>query len=104
VLYDLISSRDAAYTLSANTGVALMDEIKLHRRVELCGKGHRWSDMLRYDEDLDRTGTGADPGLYQSGFIQARASQNDNWLWQITQVETDTNTKMVQDPSAPLTK
>ena len=32
-LYKLVSDRDPSYTLSSNTGSALMDEIRLHRRL-----------------------------------------------------------------------
>jgi len=91
LLYDLVSARDAAYTLSTNSGTALVEEIKLHRRIELWGEGHRWPDMLRYDEDLDRTGTGADPSIYQDGYSQTRASQNNGWLFQIPNAEIDAN-------------
>ena len=99
VLFDLVSARDDAYTLSSNTGDALLDEIKIHRRIELWGEGHRWMDMLRWDEELDRTGTGASSTLYQAGFQQARPSENDNWLWQIPQAEMDANPNMKQNPS-----
>ncbi len=105
VLFDLVSKRDTAYALSTNTGTALLDEIKLHRRIELWGEGHRWFDMLRYDEVLDRTGTGADPALYQAGFYQDRPSINVNWVWQIPQKEIDTNPNISQadqNPSADL--
>jgi len=102
VLFDLVSARDADYTLSTNTGTALIDAIKLHRRIELWGEGHRWLDMLRYDEDLDRTGTGADGSIYQNGFSQDRASQNVNWLFQIPQTEIDANPNVIQNPSPDL--
>lgn len=102
VLYELVSERDNAYTLSANTGEALLDEIKIQRRIELWGEGHRWMDMLRWDEELDRTDTGADASLYQKGFQQAKPSVNDNWLWQIPQAEMDANPKMVQNPDPNL--
>jgi hypothetical protein len=98
ILYELVSERDDAYVLSTNTGEALLDEIKIHRRIELWGEGHRWLDMLRWDEELDRTDTGASPDLYQKGFQQAKPSVNDNWLWQIPQAEMDANKNMVQNP------
>jgi len=43
------------------------------------------------DEYLDRTGTGADPSIYQDGYSQTRASQNNGWLFQIPNAEIDAN-------------
>lgn len=105
VLYSLVSARDKAYTLSTKTGNDLIEEIKLHRRIELWGEGHRWFDMIRYDEELDRTDTGADPSIYQKGFKQAKPSVNVNWIFQIPQSEMDANPNITpdqQNPTAPL--
>jgi hypothetical protein len=97
VLYDLVSTRDDAYVKSSNTGQALVDEILLQRRIELFIEGHRWFDMLRNDEALDRTGSGADADLYLSGYTQAKPSQNPKWVFLIPQRELDANTKIVQN-------
>lgn len=102
VLFDLVSARDAAYTLSTNTGNSLIEEIKLHRRIELWGEGHRWLDLLRYDEALDLTNSGADPTLYQKGFSQPKPSTSPNWLYQIPQDEMNANPNMVKNPTAEL--
>lgn len=58
-LYDLVSTRDAAYTLSANTGAALLNEIRFHRKLELWGEGFAYFDMKRWNTGLDRTYTGS---------------------------------------------
>lgn len=67
-LYNLISTRDASYTLSANSGSALMDEIKTHRRIELWGEGFGLLDMKRWGVDLVRVFDGSthpnDPASY----------------------------------------
>jgi hypothetical protein len=47
VLYDLIISRDPAYKKSTNTGQVLIEEILLHRRIELWGEGFRYFDLKR---------------------------------------------------------
>ncbi|MCK5782460.1 MAG: RagB/SusD family nutrient uptake outer membrane protein [Flavobacteriales bacterium] len=91
VLFDLVSTRDDSYANSTNTGSELIEEIKVHRRIELWGEGFRWYDMLRYDEELDREGTGADPTLYQDGYKQAKPSVNPKWLYQIPQSEINSN-------------
>ncbi len=53
-LFKLVSTRDASYTQSSNTGTSLMDEIKLHRRIELWGEGFGLLDMKRWGVGLSR--------------------------------------------------
>jgi len=97
VLFELVSERDEGYVLSTNTGQALIDEILLQRRIELFFEGFRWFDMLRNDEELDLTGTGADPNLYLDGMYQERPSLNPKWVFLIPQREIDANPKIVQN-------
>ncbi len=97
VLFTLASARDAGYTKSTNTGQALVDEILVQRRIELFLEGHRWFDMLRNDEALDLTGSGADPDLYLDGFKQDKPSVNPKWIFMIPQREIDANTNIVQN-------
>lgn len=67
-LYDLISTRDSAYTKSTNTGNDLLDEIKKHRRIELWGEGFGLLDMKRWGVGLTRVFSGSthpnDPASY----------------------------------------
>jgi hypothetical protein len=97
VLYALISQRDAGYEKSTNTGQALIDEILVHRRIELFLEGHRWFDMLRNDEELDLEGSGANPDLYLDGYRQDRPSVNPKWVYLIPQREIDANPNIVQN-------
>lgn len=55
VLYDLVVTRDNAYTKSTNTGANLLDEILIQRRIELWGEGFRFTDLKRMNLPLDRT-------------------------------------------------
>ncbi|MEI5985822.1 RagB/SusD family nutrient uptake outer membrane protein [Sphingobacterium sp. PU5-4] len=57
VLFDLVKTRDAAYTLSTNTGAALIEEILVQRRVELWAEGFRFYDLKRLNLPLDRNGS-----------------------------------------------
>lgn len=57
VLYDFVVTRDAAYTLSVAAGDALLEEILIHRRIELWGEGFRFTDLKRLGLPLDRTGS-----------------------------------------------
>ena len=97
VLYALVSARDAGYEKSTNTGQALVDEILVQRRIELFMEGHRWFDMLRNDEALDLTGSGASPDLYLDGYQQAKPSVNPKWVFLIPQREINANPNMVQN-------
>ncbi|MCK0130685.1 RagB/SusD family nutrient uptake outer membrane protein [Flavobacteriaceae bacterium F08102] len=53
-LFELMTTRDATYTLSTNTGQALMDEIRINRRIELWGEGFGLLDMKRWNVGLTR--------------------------------------------------
>lgn len=97
VLFALVSERDAGYAKSTNTGKALVDEILVHRRIELFLERHRWFDMLRNDEALDLTGSGADPDLYLDGFKQDKPSVNPKWVFLVPQREIDANSNVVQN-------
>lgn len=90
-------SRDNSYSVNGR-GLSLIEEIKVQRRIELWGEGHRWLDLLRYDEGLDLTNSGAKSSIYQKGFKQSKPSQSPNWLYQIPQKEIDANPKMEQNP------
>ncbi|MEQ3498249.1 RagB/SusD family nutrient uptake outer membrane protein [Tenacibaculum sp. SSH1-16] len=56
VLFELVSNRNPAYTKSTNTGMDLVNEIYLQRRIELWGEGVAWFDLKRFKLPLDRTG------------------------------------------------
>ncbi|NJW53171.1 RagB/SusD family nutrient uptake outer membrane protein [Salinimicrobium oceani] len=53
-LFELVSKRDSSYTLSTKTGDALLEEIRLQRRIELWGEGFAFFDMKRWDMPLVR--------------------------------------------------
>jgi len=101
-LHDLVSTRDHTYTLSTNTGEALIEEIMLHRRIELWGEGHRWIDLKRLQKDLVRV-TGAyqgnhDPGL--ANVIEVPAGDK-RWNWLIPQDELDMNDAIGEEDQNP---
>lgn len=85
-------ARDAAFDKTVfSSQQLLMDEIKFQRRVELWGEGFSFHDQIRWDEGLDQTNSGASEVLYQDGFIQAKPSENNEWIWKIPQAEIDAN-------------
>ncbi|WP_343329278.1 RagB/SusD family nutrient uptake outer membrane protein [Polaribacter staleyi] len=91
------SSRDSAYDSSIyTTKDALMEHIKWQRRVELYGEGFSFHDHIRWDEGIDLTNSGADDNLYRDGFMQAKPSLNDAWIWKIPQDEIDANPNLTE--------
>ena len=90
-------ARDTAYDATAFTSKdALMDQIKFQRYVELYGEGFSWHDHIRWDVGIDLTNSGASEVLYQDGFIQAKPSANDAWIWKIPQAEIDANPNLTE--------
>ncbi|MCK0132537.1 RagB/SusD family nutrient uptake outer membrane protein [Flavobacteriaceae bacterium F08102] len=95
-LYDLVITRDPDYVLSTNTGEDLIEEIMIHRRVELWGEGFRWYDLKRLNLPLDRTGSNQST-VYTAGLMEVPVGDN-RWVWPIPQAEIDANPLMVPNP------
>ncbi|MCY1633029.1 RagB/SusD family nutrient uptake outer membrane protein [Marinifilum sp. D737] len=98
VLFNLVSTRDADYTESTKTGGDLIEEILLHRRIELWGEGFRWFDLKRLNLDLDRrtkTVNGIEVETNHKNSLTAgtfyKASGTDEWNWVIPKDEVDAN-------------
>ena len=93
-LLPLAEARDPEYTLSTNTGEALIDEILLQRRWELWGEGFRFLDLKRLDMPLDRTSrngveTNHDAALINN-VLQVPAG-DPRWVWLYPQDEVNAN-------------
>lgn len=97
VLFDFVSERDPAYTLSTKTGDALAEEIMIQRRVELWGEGFRFYDLKRLNLPLDRTGTNHVQSVINSKYTEPAGT--NNWQWKIPIDELNANDSMVQNPS-----
>ncbi|MDY7394425.1 RagB/SusD family nutrient uptake outer membrane protein [Aureibaculum sp. 2210JD6-5] len=95
-LFDLVTTRDDAYTLSTNTGQALIDEIMIQRRIELWGEGFRFLDLKRLNLPLDRTGANHSAALADNN-LEIPAG-DIRWEWLIPREELDANPNMVQNP------
>jgi hypothetical protein len=93
-LLPLAVNRDPAYTLSTNTGQALIEEILLQRRWELWGEGFRFLDLKRLDLPLDRTG-GNHNEVLLNGLMQVPAD-DPRWVWLIPQDEINANPNISQ--------
>ncbi|HEY5688236.1 MAG TPA: RagB/SusD family nutrient uptake outer membrane protein [Yeosuana sp.] len=99
VLYDLVSTRDPGYTLSTNTGQALINEILLQRRIELWGEGFAWFDMKRNNVDLVRDY----PGSNHAAFGKDNYGATDpEFLFQIPLKELQNNLAINDEDQNPL--
>lgn len=87
-LYNLVSTRDNAYTLSTNTGANLLNEIRFHRKLELWGEGFAFFDMKRWGVALDRTYTGSNHASF--GYLSYPAN-SEKFIFQIPLSELNAN-------------
>jgi len=73
------------------TGAALLDEVKLYRRIDLWGEGFDWFDYKRWKQPIVRKSI-ADGGSWHSSFaITLNPTDANNWTWVIPKKETDYN-------------
>lgn len=97
VLHEMVVTRDPSYVKSSNTGAALLEEIRVQRRIELWGEGFRFYDLKRTDSKLDRRG-GNHNASYTSGLMQVEPGDK-RWQLPIPQNEIErTNGLVVQNP------
>ncbi|APU09364.1 hypothetical protein A5M85_03430 [Cellulophaga lytica] len=89
-LFDLVSTRDNAYIRSTNSGSSLMEEIKLHRRIELWGEGFGLLDMKRWDVGLVRDFEGTTHPNSPSSFFNIPAG-DARFTFQIPETEINLN-------------
>jgi hypothetical protein len=97
-LFTLAKKRDANYTLSTNTGAALINEILFQRRVEFWGEGFRFFDLKRLNQPLDRTTVPNYVSASVGGVMQIGAPSVDNrWQFAIPISEIQANPNSVQN-------
>lgn len=95
-LFTLAKNRDASYTLSANTGQALIDEILVQRRVEFWGEGFRFYDLKRLNQPLDRTVVPNFVSAAVGGVMQIPAGDS-RWEFVIPIAELQANPNSTQN-------
>ena len=96
-LYDLISFRDPNYALSTNSGQNLLNEIRIHKRIELWGEGSAFFDMKRANLPLERDYVGTNHPTWGRLNYPANSSK---LKFQIPQSEINTNSTIInQNPN-----
>lgn len=96
-LFTLVRNRNAAYTMSTNTGQALLTEIYRNRRVEFWAEGHRFFDLKRLNLPLDRTVVTNYVAASAGGILQIPAGSN-MWQFSIPISEIQANPNSVPNP------
>ena len=92
--------RYSDYEEGTESGAALEKEIQLQRRLELAFEGHRFFDLKRRHEDVQRDGKGfmADGSGVPSS-TQHVSADSPYYVMPIPQSEIDANKNMVQNPN-----
>lgn len=98
-LFALASVRNPNYVTSTNTGSALIDEILLHRRIELWGEGFRFFDLKRMNQPLNRNGSNHVSAVI-SGLYDVPA-EDVRWEYLIPRAELNAN-KAIAGQQNPL--
>lgn len=92
--------RIAGYT-GGKSGQALLDEIRLCRRIELWGEGMSWSDLKRWNLPLVRRAwVEGDPTSGNIGTqcaMTRQPSDNAGWRFMVPAIETDYNKAINKD-------
>lgn len=95
-LYTFVSARDSEPVKSTNTGNQLLEEIWIHRRVELWGEGFRFLDLKRLNHPLDRRTV---PN-YVSSSVNNKMyvpAGDDEWQFLFPRAELEANPEVVQN-------
>ncbi len=88
VLFELVSTRDTNYMVSNNSGIDLIEEIMMNRRLELWGEGFRWLDLKRLNLPLDRSVQSHDPSV---ATIFEVPVADKRWQYMIPRAELNAN-------------
>jgi hypothetical protein len=94
-LFTLVKNRDPEYVKSTKTGQELLEEIWFNRIIELWGEGHRWFDIKRLNQALDRRNL----GHLATNILETQIPAGDiRWQYLIPRREIDNNPNTAQNP------
>lgn len=97
VLTELAQARDTEFTSFTTSGQAYLDELYLHRRIELWGEGFRFFDLKRTKSALNRRDTGAVAAVINN--VWEVPATDLRWTWVIPRSELNSNPLCEQNPS-----
>ncbi len=103
-LFQLISTRDPKYVKSTRTDTELLEEIYLHRRIELWGEGFAWFDMKRLKVNFDRDYPGSNHISFGKLGLDFENNEEDRnkLVFQIPEDEMKTNKALTEADQNPL--
>lgn len=87
-----------AATLDGMNRDQLLAELKMQRRLEFWGEGHRWFDLKRRGETMDRRYTGANQAVLWPTTLLIDNPRSRYWVWHIPVRETNVNAAVVPNP------
>ncbi len=99
VLAELVALRNPGQDVNSLSGQALLDQIKLQRRIELWGEGFNWFDLKRWCEPMVRNPWVAgdvNSNNIPASFKMRREVNDPAWRFIIPQSETQYNTAIDQ--------
>lgn len=91
VLFEITKERDRGYTMSTNSGNALLEEINIQKRIELWGEGFAFFDLKRLSQGVVRDYTGTNHPQY--GRFNIPTGDN-RFLFMLPQSEVDANDEL----------
>lgn len=97
VLTQLATARDSEFTSFTTSGQAYLDQLYLHRRIELWGEGFRFFDLKRTNAPLNRRNTGAVAAVINN--VWELPANDLRWTWVIPRSELNSNPLCEQNPS-----
>lgn len=92
-LETVMKKRINGYSATSKTGSALLDEIKIQKRIELWGEGVRLLDMKRRGEALNRTAS----TNHLSIVVKELPANPIPWVYQIPNKEMDANENITEN-------
>ena len=97
LFFDISNCSGQIYDTYSNNKLwlALLDEILLHRRIELWGEGHRFLDLKRTNAPLNRNGANHIASVV---LLYDVAPGDVRWEFLIPRREINSNTAIVQNP------
>ncbi len=84
------SGRDPSYA-TTNSGINLLNEIKVYRAIELWGEGFDWFDLKRWGDGISRKSYANGGSFVSTLDVTYGPSEKNNWVWKIPERETNYN-------------
>lgn len=93
-LEELNDQRNPSYTCN-KSGEALLEEVRLQRRIELWGEGHSWFDFKRWSYTMDRRawkeGDNESNNVPEGYALKKLPTDANGWRFAVPQAETQYN-------------